>query len=122
MSKIERTKCDHCGKEVIDPYAETGWIYLSKDGLAVRMGRVDGAPKAFHPRGSDFCGLACLVKALDDQREAFLAEESTRRLREPILPYTTDLKGTRALQEALDAVKMPLGFAEMYDTAKMKIT
>lgn len=41
MSKIERTKCDFCGVEVLDVHAETDWIGLTNGALSVKMGRTD---------------------------------------------------------------------------------
>lgn len=88
MSKVTMTKCDHCGKKVENPYEERGWLQLSADlnnrsiSIARSVGRYNTKTGSFETdfvqSVTDFCGVACLVAALDKkarEREDKLAEE-----------------------------------------------
>lgn len=70
---VEKHKCEVCGKEVEDYYAEKGWIHIDKWGLTVANGRrEDGNAKIrFYTTGIvakekcfDFCCKLCFVKFL----------------------------------------------------------
>ena len=71
MSEITKTKCDFCGREVRDLYAEEKWINTSGT-IRISIGRdVDGSAHSARcgsPR--DFCNMACFLaylKQLVDQ-------------------------------------------------------
>ena len=67
--QITKIKCDTCGKEVADHYAEKGWIELSGfllKGLTVSISikrSKEGVAKTIYrtPRRLDFCSVECLA-------------------------------------------------------------
>lgn len=71
MSRIEKTVCDTCKREVIDDCAEIGWIRIEGGLITVHDGRAaNGAARSRlylalgekHRR--DFCSLDCLATVL----------------------------------------------------------
>ena len=72
MGKITMTTCDHCGKRVENHYEARGWIQLTHDCTKpVEISRATGVYKGgsfqtdYLQHVSDFCGVECLVAALD---------------------------------------------------------
>ena len=72
MGEVKMTACDHCGKRVDNPCAERGWITLNGNACSpVSVSRYVGrmGPSCYESdylrRVSDFCGVACLLAALD---------------------------------------------------------
>lgn len=72
MAIIDGNKCDGCGKMTFDCYEEIGWLHF--DG-AVAIARHAGrrhdrqAQSDYVQDVQDFCGLDCLVKTLDRERD-----------------------------------------------------
>ncbi len=80
MSGTSMTKCDGCGKTVANPYAEPGWIQIHASNDSTRSACVTRSWGAYDDRihcyktdflenVSDFCGIDCLVRALDVKRK-----------------------------------------------------
>jgi len=74
MGDIRITGCDHCGKRVENPYAERGWLQIAARGIeAVSISRSVGrmGPTSYETdylrSVRDFCGIACLIAALDQK-------------------------------------------------------
>lgn len=73
MARVEKFRCDHCGKEVEDPYLENGWLKfdgaISRSWGIRRRGRDGDAQTDYIGKSSEFCSVKCLVAALDKIRE-----------------------------------------------------
>jgi hypothetical protein len=79
MGQITMTTCDHCGRKVENPNEHRGWISLggtehilervhisrATGVFAQGPGECSGFVSDYIDRASDFCGIACLVAALD---------------------------------------------------------
>lgn len=71
MSTVTKYQCDHCGKEVADPYLEQGWLKISGSmtrSWGVRKNGRDGDGQADFLKDIEFCGIECLVSAMDALR------------------------------------------------------
>jgi len=80
--KIERYKCENCGKETEDYYSEIGWLH-AEGKIILTMGRrksdrsypidvlLDG--------DSDFCSVNCFVEYLAKKKEEREIKEEIRR-------------------------------------------
>ena len=84
MGKITMTTCDHCGKRVENHFEARGWIQITSGCVKpVEVSRATGVYKGgsfqtdYLQRVSDFCGIECLVAALD-------AKASERRAKEEL--------------------------------------
>ena len=84
MSEIKKDRCDVCGEETADRYAQKGWVHLDGD-LTVHGGRMpDGcaAPDiAYHgasARAVDFCSVQCFVKYLQGYKSKSKSKEKKR--------------------------------------------
>lgn len=73
MSKIEKTICDNCGKEVRDHHAEYGWIRIDGGTVTVTEGREHGMSgnaksrvyiSSSNSQPLDLCSAKCLVEKL----------------------------------------------------------
>jgi hypothetical protein len=67
MSKIEKDKCDLCGKETDDRYAELGWIRLKDiSNITISLGRGKDRCAKTKFKGNvgtiDFCSTGCLIE------------------------------------------------------------
>lgn len=105
--KITTYKCDYCGKETKDYYAEKGWIHIDEDKLVVTNGRTKEGKAiinsmsvliTFYGNSADFCSLSCLIKWLFLSKEINHGDDKIDRvslLRNQISSLTKDdfLKG-----------------------------
>ena len=74
MTEITKTRCDECGKEIEDDYAEVDWIRLSDFLLRISKGRLaNGSSQCIYIRALDmhWCCFKCFVSWLANvmQRE-----------------------------------------------------
>jgi hypothetical protein len=70
MSEIRKDRCDVCGEETSDRYAQKGWVHV-EGALIVHAGRrPDGGAneaQVFRSNSAlpiDFCSVQCFVKFL----------------------------------------------------------
>ena len=86
--RIEKDKCNNCGKETTDRYLELGWIHIGVSGnhtirfaFSFSLGRAENGSAQtayFSEKILDFCCMACLVKFFDkgvQERKQQLEEE-----------------------------------------------
>jgi hypothetical protein len=72
VASITKYRCDHCAKEVEDPYLENGWLRFQ--GHITRMwgtrkhGTQGDGKTDYIGGNSEFCSVRCLVAALDKLR------------------------------------------------------
>lgn len=77
MMRIEKDKCDQCGKEVLDRYVEPGWIQLEGEGtmrlkisISIRRSKNKLAQSAYKTVTLlDFCCMGCLTSYLTNLYE-----------------------------------------------------
>lgn len=73
MSDVTQNRCDHCGKIVANRCEQKGWIHFYASASSVSVSRSAGyyGQSAFVSdylsNVTDFCGVECLVAALDAQ-------------------------------------------------------
>jgi len=78
--KVEKYRCENCGRETDDYYAEDGWIHIDSTGFEITKGRTKDGPAAYpryfnsgiksiDDRGVDFCSLKCLIAFLEAKME-----------------------------------------------------
>lgn len=71
MSVIEYQRCDQCGKEVDDHYAEPDWTQVTISRLSIYAGRGEdrtARTKYYQRQGDvkmDFCGKGCFFDYLE---------------------------------------------------------
>ena len=74
MSRVNKYKCDHCGKEAVCHYDEVGWIVIdSVRSITVTKGRAPNGraiTEHRHLRGNGlhFCCTTCLAAYIEDVR------------------------------------------------------
>lgn len=75
--KIEKYKCESCGKECENHYREKGWISISSDhgafSITIAEGEYDNNKGYYKSRWSggkkllDFCSIPCIVSYIDHE-------------------------------------------------------
>jgi hypothetical protein len=74
MTRINKDKCDNCGKETDDNYEEVGWITVKFKELRVSAGRYKGrtAQSWVYESGieKDFCCKDCFFEFVNKKIKA----------------------------------------------------
>jgi hypothetical protein len=73
VARVTKHRCDHCQKEVEDPYLEEGWLAingsLTRSWGVRKQGNRGDAQTDFIEPNPEYCTVNCMVLALDAQRE-----------------------------------------------------